>query len=223
MNNNSITLLDYINYVHEENEYRKLFVNMDKAMKYLHGNNYYILSFQPQDIEILNEKNNEIKFNKISPIYEEEDITKSQNIYMSSFLQIGIYTKTLDRLTPDVLEENFDSLISFVPQEDVAYYRGIILRGSSVYLSDYANQKAERDLDNLQEQLGEDGSNEVGKSLTLSNGHNLLNESINDKIYNIKNKSNNESAFIGILLFPSVLLILGIIMMIINIITLVFS
>ena len=52
MDGKSIKLLDYINYVHSDDDYRKLFINMDKTLKYLHENGYYVISFQPIDISL---------------------------------------------------------------------------------------------------------------------------------------------------------------------------
>lgn len=219
MDGKSIKLLDYINYVHSDDDYRKLFINMDKTLKYLHENGYYVISFQPIDICLLNNTNNEIKYEKIVKENSLADLEKfkEKNIYMLSFLQVGIYSKTLDKLTPDMLRDNFDAIASFVPVSDVAYYRGVLLRNSHIYFSDYENQRASKEIENYSDLNGENGNSIGGKRHVLSNGHNLLNNAVNDKIYNIKNSVNGENAFISVLLFPTVLLFLIIIFIIINI------
>ena len=58
-------------------------------------------------------------------------------------------------LNPDFVKENFDEFAQFIPSGDVPYYRGVIQRGASVYFCEFALEKRNRDLADLEKQLGE--------------------------------------------------------------------
>ena len=100
-----------------------------------------------------------------------------------------------------------------VPNGDIPYYRGIIQRGATVYFSDFANEKTNRDLADLESQLGGSSGNEASnnKSLTKSNGFRagiepITNDYINDNIYRQINGL-KDSAFISYLIVPTIILI----------------
>ena len=90
----------------------------------------------------------------------------------------------------------------------------LLLLAGTVSAFELENLKS---IENYSDLNGENSNSIDGKRHVLSNGHNLLNNAVNDKIYNIKNSVNGENAFISVLLFPTVLLFLIIIFIIINI------
>ena len=59
---NNITLAEWLSSGYSSEEIHTLFVNMDKAMKYLHEKGFCIDSFNPNNIEILNGSLNQIRF-----------------------------------------------------------------------------------------------------------------------------------------------------------------
>ena len=73
-----------------------------------------------------------------------------EDIFNSSLIQVGIYSKSLKYLNPEFLKENFDDFPQFIPQGDVPYYRGVIQRGASVYFCEFALEKRKRDLEDLE-------------------------------------------------------------------------
>ena len=213
---NVVSLDEWLNFNAREDERREIFVNMDKALKYIHEHGFCISVFYPSEIEVLNEKIDHIKFSQLMPLPfndKERKIMINEDIFRSTLIQIGIYSNTLKYLTPDFLKDNFDSFVQFLPASDVPYYRGIVQRGATVYFSDYVNEKTNRDLADLESQLGEDSGRDSsnGKALTKSSGFRvgiepINNNSINDKIYRQINGL-NDSAFISSLIVPTIILI----------------
>jgi len=216
MDNNSngisTTLYDWvgndIEYITKsEEQLKEVFVNLDKALKYLHNHGYYIVSFDPREIEILDGDVNQIKFDKIMPLpvtYNESNEKKKEDIFLSACLQIGLYTHTLNYLNVDYLKDNFDQFASNMPADDIPYYRGVIERGAAVYLCEFLNEKSVRDLKKLEELFGD------GKPSTVINKDNFddTNEDINNKIYK-QISGLRESAFISYFVYP--VLLVGII------------
>ena len=164
--NNTNTLSNWLSKEHSQDELRRVFINMDMAMKYIHEKRYCIKSFSPKEIEIINNSLDQIKYNTLlempNNMYDQKELIK-EDIYSSAFLQIGAYLNNnsmkythqsidqfLDTLKPQFLKENFDSFSTFLPESDVAYYRGVVQRGVSVYLNEYVNEKSNRDLIALQ-------------------------------------------------------------------------
>jgi len=233
------TLSSWLNHEHTEEELREIFINMDLAMKYIHNKGYCIKSFSPKEIELINDSIDQIKYNTLlempNNMYDQKELVK-EDIYSSAFLQIGAYLNNdsikytnqsidqfLETLKPSFLKDNFDGFSTFLPESDVPYYRGIVQRGASVYLSDYAKEKSNRDLVSLQKEFGEDpdamqnNSNSVGnnskfngKAYTKSNGHSIGvydNGQINRNIYSQLN--NKDAAYIVSIMIPLMMVIGG--------------
>ena len=99
----STSLDSWIKSFRDEEEMREIFLNMDRAMKYLHDRGYCVKSFDPRNIYILNNSLNQIKLD-IIPLPEDYAIRKQyikEDIYNSSFIQIGLYSKCLPFLNKD--------------------------------------------------------------------------------------------------------------------------
>lgn len=206
-NYEAVSLIDWINRHHSEEELREVFLNMDIALKYIHDHNYCVEVFYPSEITVLENKPDHIQFNKLLELSSNPSIKNNmikEDIFNSSLIQIGIYTNTLRRLTPDFLRENFDQIAQFLPEGDVPYYRGVVQRGASVYFCEYALEKRNRDLENLEKELGEEGDNN-SRQFTKNSGV-LSNDKINDNIYKQIN-GYKESAFISYMLIPTLALL----------------
>ncbi len=220
-NNNvsSVTLSEWVSEHYSEEEMRSIFLNMDRALKYIHDHGYCIDVFHPSEINVLNNDDNYVQFKKLVELSKDYEIAqqmKREDIFRSSFIQIGMYTNSLNYLNPDFLKENFDSFAQFIPSDDVPYYRGVIQRGALVYLCEYFLEKRRRDLEDLGRQAGEDVA-----SITAINDPSpleLTNTKINNQIYRQINE-NSEAAFLNIVLIPlAILVLLCIIMSVILII-----
>ncbi len=180
----SITLADWVSSHPSEEDLRTVFLNMDRALKYIHDHGYCIEVFYPTEIEILENEKDHIQFKRLLELSKDpakkREMVK-EDIFNSSLIQIGIYSNSLKYLNPDFVKENFDEFAQFIPSGDVPYYRGVIQRGASVYFCEFALEKRNRDLADLEKQLGEgDGK---GKQLMKQNGQNVGVGSItNDKV-----------------------------------------
>lgn len=216
-NDKAISLDDWIKSYRDEEEMREIFLNMDRAMKYIHDHGYCVKSFDPRNIMILNNSINQIKLDTVAlpDDYAEKKQYIKEDIYNSSFIQIGLYSKCLPYLKRDFLKSNFDRFSEFLPEGDIPYYRGVIDRGASVYFCEYAMEKVNRDLAALENELaGESGVKGKTKSVFDDTG---INDRINDAIYK-QLTSRRDAAFVTFLLFPTALLVLGTIIALISLI-----
>lgn len=220
--NNSVTLSEWINKHHSEEELRSIFLNMDRALKYIHEHEYCIDVFYPTEINVLNNNDDYVQFRKLVELSKDPNISREmirEDIFRSSLIQIGVYSNSLRYLTPEFLKENFDSFAEFVPSEDVPYYRGVVQRGASVYYCEYIQEKSKRDLEELEKQLGDiDNNNKIGSITNTTDD--ITNKKINDLIYRQINGVNETAAFLNILIIPIVMVLIFIVfivtMLIIN-------
>lgn len=222
--NNSISFSSWVSKSHPStDELRNIFINMDLAMKYIHGKGFCIKSFDPKDIKILNNDINEIKYDTVLRMpndYNDQQELIREDIYSSAFLQIGVYTNCLKYLKPKFLNENFDQFSTFLPETDISYYRGVVQRGATVYLSEYVVEKKRRDLQSLEREVESSGvNNSKGRALVKSNGHNLTsdqllnsNVNINSSIYS-QLDNRRESAFTNFLFCMMICFIIGFIIL----------
>ncbi len=211
----AISLNSWISSFRDVEEMREIFLNMDRAMRYLHERGYCVRSFDPNDVWILNNSLNQIKFDTLEMPRDQVEQRKiiKEDIYNSSFIQIGFYANCLAHLRRDFLKSNFDRFAQFLPEGDVPYYRGVIDRGASVYFSEYATEKVNRDLAALENQLAEEEGRPlplptIGKKKYDDTG---INDRINDSIYKEISKGRRDAAFVSFLIFPTALLVLGVI------------
>lgn len=200
----SVSLRSWIGSFRSEDEMQEIFLNMDRALKYIHEHGYCVKTFDPARIEILNNSLNCIRFSELMEMpmdsFERKKIIK-EDIYNSSFIQIGLYTRCLSYLKRDFLKSNFDGFATFLPADDVPYYRGVVERGASVYLSEYVTERTKRDLANLEKELGNEGVN-----VSLPVNPDDINDKINDVIYKNINTKRNDAAFATYLIFPTLVL-----------------
>lgn len=210
----AISLSSWVSSFRDDEEMREIFLNMDRAMKYLHERGYCIKTFDPRKIMILNNSLNQIKFDTMEMPrnqMEQRKIVK-EDIYNSSFVQIGLYSNCLQYLQRDFLKSNFDSFSQFIPEGDIPYYRGVIDRGASVYFCEYAMEKVNRDLASLEAELNsQSGIKNQSKPSGKKYDDSGINDSINDRIYKEISKGRREAAFVSFLLFPTAILVLGVV------------
>lgn len=210
----AISLNSWVSSFRDDEEMREIFLNMDRAMKYLHERGYCVRTFDPNHINILNNSVNQIKLETLKMPLDQGEQRKiiKEDIYNSSFIQIGLYSNCLSYLNKDFLKSNFDEFSRFVPEGDIPYYRGVIDRGASVYFSEYAMEKVNRDIAAMEESVN--GSAGVQKSITPQKrkyDDTGINDRINDSIYGDISKGRREAAFVSFMLFPTAILVLGMI------------
>ena len=212
----SISLSQWYQEGHTEEEIREAFLYLDSAMKYIHDRGYCVKSFHPDKIDILNGSTHQIKFDTILQMpnrTREDAITqdklKREDVLFSSLLQVGLYSSCLPYLTPEVAKDYFDDLASSLPETDSPYYRGIIERGAFVYFTDFEKERLRREREKMTKEMEQEfgkGKNLPNLNTTNSNELNSMfsNEKINSKIYR---QINREAAFLRFSIYP--LLIIG--------------
>ena len=207
-----VSLESWIKTRRSEDEMREVFLNMDRAMKYVHDRGYCVKSFHPKEIELINHELNQIRFRTLLEMPTSSLDRKryiKEDIYNSSYIQIGIYTKCLYWLNQNYLKENFDIFAQFLPEGDVPYYRGVIERGASVYLCEYDLEKRKRDLAALEKEVGREGVTDTSHLNKVD-----VNEDINAVIYRQINKK-SDAAYVYFLVYPAIMFTLSIIISII--------
>lgn len=205
--NETDTLDQWVHSHHSEDEMREVFLNMDRALKYIHDHGYCIEVFYPTEIQVLNNSDDHIRFKKLIELPSDLGTRKEwikEDIFRSSLIQIGMYSNSLKHLNPDFLRENFDSFSQFIPQGDIPYYRGVVQRGASVYFCEYALERRNRDLEELEKELGEDADKEK-QLLKKPSDAEITNDKVNDVIYKQINGL-RDAAFINLLLIPAIAL-----------------
>ena len=212
-NNNSVesvTLSEWVSTHHSEDEMRSIFLNMDRALKYIHEHGYCIDVFYPTEINVLNNDDNYVQFKKLVELSKKYDIAKEmikEDIFRSSLIQIGMYSNSLNHINPDFVRENFDSFAQFIPQDDVPYYRGVVQRGASVYYCEYSVERRKKDLEDLERQLGDVSDADKKAIETAPSDALMTNKKVNDMIYRQINGM-SEAAFTNIALIPIVILMI---------------
>lgn len=211
--NQSISLKSWIDSFRDEEEMKEIFLNMDRALKYIHEHGYCIQNFDPSCIEILNDSLNQIRFSELMQMpddpVQQKQIVK-EDIYNSSFIQVGLYTNCLSYLKKDFLKSNFDGFATFLPENDIPYYRGVIERGASVYLCEFVAERTKRDLATLEKELNGENSKKINSISEYSSSS--INDQINDAIYKHINSKRSDAAFVTTLIFPTLVLSLTMIL-----------
>lgn len=225
------TGLDGVRFTRSEEELQEVFLNEDKAMRYLHENGFCVDSFDPRDIDLVDGSKNCIRFNKFSKLPNDGDETKiiRNNIFVNACLQVGLYTHTLANLNEDYLYKNFNEFAQYLPNDYAQYYRVIIQNYSpksystinditKIYLCDFTIKRNNNELEKLKKELGEESTD--NEEITVSNEE-LINKDINDIIYadlisKQKTKGMSDFAFVHVLILPALVLSIGIIICLIS-------
>ena len=207
----------------KEEDIRTVFINMDIALKYIHEHGYCIEVFYPSEIEILNNEFDHIQFKKLIELSRDPAIKQQmikEDLFNSALMQIGLYfysdglglsiNTILYNLKPEILKENFDAYSQVIPEGDTPYYRGIILRGATVYLCEFVQEKNNRELQELEKQLApDDQKNFEPAQIKKVPSNNKVNDNIYRQINGLR-----DAAFISVLTIPTVIIIVMIIIMI---------
>lgn len=214
-NNSNVTTLEtWFKDSHTEKEKRELFLYLDFAMRYVHERGYCVYSFNPSQIEILNNSVKQVKFNTLLKM-PADDIKyqtklKDEDIFNSAVLQVLLYSKFPLVTNPDFLKEHFDEFTTFLPESDFRYYRGVIQDNASIYFTEFEFERVKREEEQIEKEL--DVNNSKSSSGNVEKKQKELkmmfsNDKINNSIYKSIN-GNKEAAFINVLVYPVVILVL---------------
>ena len=206
----NITLNEWFKEPHSEDDKRKLFLYMDSAMKYVHEMGLCVNVFDPKKIELLNSSLEYVKFDELYDIgeldYNVQQKIINKDIFKSAIFQVLLYSKLDLKTTTDFVKEHFDEFTSFLSEKDIPYYRGVVERGASVYFIEYEAERVKREANDIEKELnGNDAEVQDNKELEQM----LSNNKVNRLIYG---ENLSKSAFINILLYPTIIIVLALVL-----------
>lgn len=206
----NITLNEWFKEPHSEDDKRKLFLYMDSAMKYVHEMGLCVNVFDPKKIELLNSSLEYVKFDELYDIgeldYNVQQKIINKDIFKSAIFQILLYSKLDLKTTTDFVKEHFDEFTSFLSEKDIPYYRGVVERGASVYFIEYEAERVKREANDIEKELNGNAF-EVQDNKELEQM--LSNNKVNRLIYG---ENLSKSAFINILLYPTIIIVLALVL-----------
>lgn len=198
-----LPLKDYLSFCNNEKDRKNLFVSMDVALKSLHNNNYFVKDFNINNIYVYFNGNDNV-YVKFLDVHEGLDFSiKQKNIFYLSCFAIGVYTDCLPYMNPskpDFLISNFSEFAQFIPEDSIPYYKGVICSNATVYYSDYISAKNKKEIEELKK-LDTSNSGGTGKGIMLTKATAVGKMNASDDV--------NQAAFISILLFPVIILLLS--------------
>ncbi len=227
MDHDKTTIETWYNSNPSQKDLKEVFFYMDLTMKYLHEKGYCLNKLNLKDIEILNNDHKLIKYRTLLEMPKDsyfDEKLKREDIKNIAIFQIGIYTKCLNNLKEQFLKSHFDEITSYLPEEMEHYYRSIILKDRRVYYSDYVIAKKKLELSKTDSSYGTGlayvkvKTNQKQQE-NISNPNDIIfdpnevikenaknNKIIYEKIFMLK-----EAAFASYLIYPAILIIIGII------------
>ena len=215
MNNDTITLKDWLKENKNIEDKRELYLYGDMALNYLHDKGVEVSSFDPEDIDIIDGDIRKIKFNYLTDNKNYDDL--KTNLYEYAKLGIRMYLDYYDYLDDSFLKSNYNEFAFGLPKDDVNYFKGIIQRGSFVYFNEFDFELRKKKL----KELGE----EVTESVDMNSFSKPNNDIINKEIYSDNPKNtigygrnkvkSREAAFAEFMIYPVMLsFIVGVILLI---------
>lgn len=182
-----MTLREYTESYHDNMTIKKLFYTMSKTMEYVHTNGYYIASFQPEEINIIEDEKSRqyCQYQKVAS-FEESLLIKqmNKNMYDFALLQLATYADMLDYLTPRFMEknptfikENFDRFKGFIPEDDEGFFKSVLVRQSYFYYSSFKDQQQKKEIEKMGQSL-------PSSTVTApARGRSLVKETAASKLY----------------------------------------
>lgn len=153
MNNpehNVITLERWLEEEHTTEEKEAIVLKIDSSLRVYHEYSCNIESFDPKDITTDLDEDDDDDNSVYFLVYSKDEDTSeyvAKNIHDAGILAFSIYMDRDLRGHEDFLKMNFDEFIKFIPEGQGPYYRGVIMRNAPVYLNEFIEEKAKRELE----------------------------------------------------------------------------
>ncbi len=205
-----VTLQEWAEHYHSNDEMRKTFRAQSEALKKTHEYGYYVTDFNLDQIILRQTEGNRrfVQFKQVAPIPKgKESEILLKNIQTESFLEIGLYSSMLSdvsiQFTPTFLKENFDRFSLFLPEEEFKYYKRVFVFDTMMYLCVYLDKTAEAQVSKLENELEKEerGRGKSYKKFT-SAGQTLGEEE--QSLPSIPDVP-NQSAFVSLFILPFVI------------------
>ncbi len=193
---NKVTLRQYFEYNKNatNSDIEQIYYNLDSLMKHIHNRGYYVSKLDSDSIVLSNEKNYSLDekplftFSNIDKNYNFDHNCIANNISDLSKLAVGTFISIetgfsdYSKLDSRYVSENFDEMSYFVPNSE--YYRNVIIdKNTTMYYSDFINQKNSGGKDNSRQMVK---ANNYGKMYV----------------------PDEESAFVKIVFYPVLIIII---------------
>lgn len=204
------SLVEWYNHYPKVDDVTSKFILMDKTLKYIHDNGYYVTNFNPKNIMIgSNSSDSYVVYKDISPMSSDSKVLEASNIYNLAFLELAIYAnmlESIDYLKPQFVKEHFNEFKVFLPEDLVSYYQRTLVSNNGEYLSDYVNSRNEKLINDTAGALGSRSNN---KQLVKSTGHYQSDDSKQMVPIEMLDKNNNNiGAFVSSFLLTFIVIAL---------------
>ena len=121
---------------------------LDQAMHSLHDNGIKVDSFEPSDITVYPDN---IEFDKTSKIDGDLDRTIRSNIHDDAVLALKIYLNYFDNIDESFVKQKFEDFQFSLPEDDIRYYKGVLVNGLKVYLGEFDTERRKREVSKLKD------------------------------------------------------------------------
>ena len=220
---NQETLTSWLNYnmssrgtyTDQTDKYYDMLIKLDSRIKNIHDHSYGIDNLNSDNIHVATnefDKIEKIMFNdenivpyniKSNDLYSSFEEVKKQNLYAAGIIALNAYTG-YNEWNLNFVKENFSNGISILfPEELVGYYNIVLTRGSNIYLNQYLKAKSEREINQLQTEIGNEGISK-GNTLKKSPGFSALEDRAD--YTNMNENINANAAFMRLYFFPVLML-----------------
>lgn len=217
MDNNTITLRQWLDMMPDMEQKREMYLYGDMALNYLNDKGVIVESFDPADITLIDSDIKKIKFEKLYPS-DDYNMLKD-DLFGYAKLGIRMYLDYYDYLDDKFLKSKFNEFEFGLPQDDVNYFKGVIQRGSFVYFNEFDFELRKKKLKEL------DSEADPNDDINITDFKKPNNDNINSVIYDntideitgfgrtrIKSR---DAAFVEFMYYPvMVSLVVGVILLI---------
>lgn len=207
-----MTLKEWLRQPHTIEEYQSLFLVMDMTIHYIHDKGYGVLNkrgkggypeLDTNRITIIPGKTPRVSFLDIDSVergYQKQLVC--ENIYSNAYTAVKTYSNFQAELNHTFLKENFQEFESFLPEEDIPYYRGIIQKDASVYYAEYVQKRIEKQIEK------EGGALEgVARGSAFSKSTEVGKQIVSE----YSQLDNNMAAFVHMYIFPAIIVSLSLV------------
>lgn len=146
INTDSISLYEYLDSASEIDK-RKVLYFTSKRIKEIHNNGGFIPYLNPKTIRISNNQVNNISFINVHNGKGDPDFEKYKNLNVYEFAMLafnaylpGYNISKNGLLNYDVIRDNFDNFSYIFDNNDINYFREVIVNNNFTYYSDYIDE-----------------------------------------------------------------------------------
>ncbi len=215
MEENTITLRQWLDTNPDMDQKRDLYLYGDMALNYLNDRGVVVSSFDPEDISIVDNDIRKIRFNALEA---SEDYSKlKDNLYNYCKFGVRLYLDYYDYLDDSFLKSHFNEFEFGLPKDDVNYFKGVVQRGSFVYFNEFDFELRKKKLKELGSDVEGFDINSLSKPNNDYNNRLIYGDNPKDMVntYSKSRIKSRDAAFVEFMYYPVMIsLIFGVILLI---------